>query len=592
MNVAVLARGTPALVVVVLLFFGTLERFELQALNGLFHLRGPSPPQTPISIVAIDEDSFDALNLPWPWPRRLHAELLGRLREGGAAVVGMDLLFSEPSTWGEEDDQALARAVKESGNVVLAAALTESREASFVKKDLNAPLPEIREGAAAFAPVNFTVDADAFVRSTPLVHEHQGRDLPGFALAVYRIAAGAGVVAEPIPGGGVVFINFRGGPRTFDTVSYHRVLGGEVPPETFRGQIVLVGATSLALHDVFATPFASSGTMPGVEIHANLLETLARGIELRRAPRALVALLALLAGALAAWVTARSRPLVALAWVAATVLVYLGAGFAAFVAAEFRLDQIPVPAALVLTYGTTTVEGFIREQRERRRLSRFFSPSVVEEIVRQRDERALGSARRVVSVLFCDIRGFTSLSERLPPEDVAELLREYMTSMTEAAFRHGGTVDKFIGDAIMVLYNAPLDQPEHELRAVETALELGRRAVELSERWAPRLGMPLRNGVGIHTGEAVVGVLGSEQRLEYTAVGDTVNLAARLEGLTRDLPAPIIVSESTYAAVRERFPGRPLGEVTVKGKEIPVRIYGIGADAPEAAAIGGGGSAS
>jgi len=158
---------------------------------------------------------------------------------------------------------------------------------------------------------------------------------------------------------------------------------------------------------------------------------------------------------------------------------------------------------------------------------------------------------------------------------VADLLQEYLTNMTEVVFKHGGTVDKFVGDAIMALYNAPFDQPDHAVRAVQTALEFQERVKALSHRWEAKCGSPLKNGVGINTGEAVVGILGSAQRLEYTAIGDTVNLASRLEGLTKDFGTPVIVSGSTHQIVSRLFGGRYLGEVAVKGKGIPVKIFAI-----------------
>ena len=180
-----------------------------------------------------------------------------------------------------------------------------------------------------------------------------------------------------------------------------------------------------------------------------------------------------------------------------------------------------------------------------------------------------------MTVLFSDIRGFTSMSEKMQPEEVVTFLREYLTVMTEAVFKHGGTVDKYIGDAIMALYNVPFEAPDHALRAVRTALEFQERLQPLAERFTAKHGGTLACGVGIHTGDAVVGTIGSEQRLEYTAIGDTINLGSRLEGLTKDFNVPIIISEATYAEVREQFGVRDLGEVTVKGKVISVKIYAV-----------------
>jgi class 3 adenylate cyclase len=234
-----------------------------------------------------------------------------------------------------------------------------------------------------------------------------------------------------------------------------------------------------------------------------------------------------------------------------------------------------VAFGLVLGYGATVVENFVREQREKQRLSRFFSPDVLRAVVRDRNGQSLRPQRRHVTVLFSDIRGFTTISERLQPEQVDEMLREYLTVMTEVVFRHGGTVDKYIGDGIMALYNAPYEDPEHAVNAIRTALEFQERAMSFSARWEARLGGSIRCGVGINSGIAVVGSLGSRQRNEYTAIGDTVNLAARLESVTKDHGVPIIISEYTYKHVKGRFPTKELDTVTVKGRSQPVKIYGV-----------------
>src|SRR5258708_22451623 len=230
---------------------------------------------------------------------------------------------------------------------------------------------------------------------------------------------------------------------------------------------------------------------------------------------------------------------------------------------------------MLVTYAGTVARNFPQERRQKRRLSRFFSPDVVAEIIRHKDDSKLAATRRRMTVLFSDIRGFTSMSEKMQPEEVVTFLREYRTVVTAAVFKHGGTVDKYIGDAIMALYNVPLEAPAHALRAVRTALEFQERVRPLGERFAARHGGHLACGVGIHTGDAVVGTIGSEQRLEYTAIGDTINLGSRLEGVTKEFSVPIIISEATYAEVREHFEVRDLGEVTVKGKAIPVKIYAV-----------------
>jgi adenylate cyclase len=563
---------------------GLLEAAEQWGFNALFQLRGPQPPQAPVVIISIDEDSFDELNLAWPFPRALHARLLDIVSRGRPAAIGLDIIFAEPSTHGAQDDEALARALGRAGNVILAAGLTEVEGAPYQgvlqsKTDLNPPIKILRKQAAGFGFANPAGDSDSSIRSVRLrrIFDNdaiENKELLSFDLLLYQLAAKAGITVEPSDKTWFL-INYRGGPRTFETVPYYRVLSGEVPPETFAKKIILVGATSPILHDVFSTPFAPQGDMPGVEIHANVLETLIQGIPINRVPWSAVAVLIVAGGFLAVWATNRLRPLQALAVVLALAGGYAAAAFGLFVKGCLWLDIVSVPGALGLGYGTTVLENFIREQREKRRLSRFFSPAVLTEIIRHRSDQALGTGRKRITVLFSDIRGFTTLSEKLAPEQVVEILKEYLTELTEVVFRHGGTVDKYVGDCIMALYNVPLDQPDHAAEAVRTALDFQKATYALSARWKAKLGVEIKNGVGINTGEAVVGTMGSKQRLEYTAIGDTVNLAARLESITKDFRSPVIISESTYQDVRLQFRTRYLGEVTVKGKSIPVKIYAV-----------------
>lgn len=563
-----------AFVGTIVFLLGLLEEVERWGLNQQFRLRGPLAPQSPLVIVSIDEDSFDELNLPWPWPRALHARFLDLVSRGRPAVVGLDIVFAEPSARGLKDDRALGQAVERAGNVILGAALTVVQEALYTKEDLNPPIAPIRERAAGYGPVNFIVDDDAFIRWASPSLRYQGENLPSFSFQVYRAALKAGIPTKPFEGSRFL-INYRGGPKTFPTIPYYRVLNGEVPPETFTGKIVLVGSTSPVLHDLFPTPFAPQGEMPGVEIHANMLETLLQGVQLKRIPRPVMVFFILGAALFAVWAANRIRPLAALTTVSLVAITYAAIGFVAFVWGLLWVDVAPVSITLVLGYGGTVLENFIRVQREKRRLARFFSPAVLEEIVRHRNDQALGTARKRITVLFSDIRGFTSISEKLSPEQVVEILGEYLTKLTEVVFRHGGTVDKYVGDCIMALYNVPFEDAEHAAKAVHTALDFQKCTRELSARWEAKLGVAIKNGVGINTGEAVVGTMGSQQRLEYTAIGDTVNLAARLESITKDFKSPIIISESTYNEIRSHFRTRCLGEVTVKGKEIPVKIYAV-----------------
>jgi adenylate cyclase len=561
---------------------GFLANNELKAVNTQFSLRGPRTPHTPVVIVTIDEDSFVELNMPWPWPRALHGKFLDIVSRGKPAVIALDILFIEPSSRGPADDQAFAKAIARSGKVVLAAGLGEVRDSGWIQKleKIQTPLPELRAGAAAWGPVNILTDRDAFVRRGRLSVDFQDREYPGFDLQIYRLAQAAGIRAAPLPGNPEFWINYAGPPDAFPRVAYSRVVSGEVPPEVFAGQIVMVGATTQLLQDVFPTPFAPFRNMPGVMIHANILDTLLSGIPIRRAPAWVDMGLAMMAGGAAAWAATTFRPLTAFLLVSGVALTYLAGTQAAFRWQRLWMDALPVPLALIVPYVGVVAKNFAQEQLEKRRLSRFFSPNVVKEIVRQKTDAGLGASRRRMTVLFSDIRGFTSMSEKMEPEEVVTFLREYLTEMTEAVFRHGGTVDKYIGDAIMALYNVPFEAADHPAQAVRTALEFQQRLEPLAERFAAKYGGSLRCGVGINTGDAVVGTIGSRQRLEYTAIGDTINLGSRLESITKDFNVPVIISEATWLEVKDLFETRFLGEVTVKGKEIPVKIYTVAERAP------------
>jgi adenylate cyclase len=552
-----------------------LEDLEHWSLDQLFAFRPTRAPTLPVVIVAIDESTIAEMNTQWPFPRALHGRLIRRIADGRPLAIGVDIIFDTPSSRGPADDEALGAAIADARNVVLGAAVTEDIQPFYTRRMLNPPIPVVRRGAAGVAPLNMPTDADNQVRRLPLWTALERERLAGLDVQLHAMLARAGVRVAPLPERRDVLINFRGGPRTYPWVSYYRVVGDEIPAEYWKDKIVLIGPTSEVFHDQFATAFARGGNMPGVEIHANALETLVRGDYIREVPRSMSTALAIVAAVIGCALVMRLRVLRALLAGGALWAVLTLAAFGGFALFDVWMRGMAGTVALVLGWGATAVEHFVREQRERRQLSRFFSPAVVKEVVRHKDEGSLATSRRLVTVLFSDIRGFTSLSEQLQPEQVEEMLREYLTEMTDIVHKHDGAVDKYIGDCVMALYNVPLENPDHAVKAVRTALEFQERTLALSKRWEDKLGIAIRNGVGINTGEAVVGTLGSRQLLQYTAIGDTINLGARLESITKDYKTNIIISESTYALVKGHFVTKELGEVTVKGKTQPVKIYAV-----------------
>ncbi len=570
---------------------------ERWGVNQLFHLRGPIPPLTPIVIISIDEDSFDELDLQWPWPRALHGRLLDIISPGNPAAIGIDLIFAEPSARGPEDDRALALAVERAGNVVLGAALTEVKTSSYSKEDLNPPIDDLLDRAAAFGYVNYRPDADAFIRSASLTRNFQDEALPGFDFHLHRLGSQAGIPSAPLPKEPSFLINFRGGPKTFPTIPYYQVLNGEVGPEAFAGKIVLIGATSPILHDVFPTPFASHGEMPGIEIHANALETLFQGIPLKQAPRGLNLFLIVLAALLAVWLTNRFRPLAAFGLIAALMAGYAASAFLSFAWGRFLFDVSAVPLTLVLGYTATVVENYIQEQRRRALLMKLFSihvsKDVAEAIWQQRDQFLEGgrlrSQKMVVTVLFTDLKGFTPVAEKLDTQALLDWLNNYMEIMAQLVIAHGGVIDDYAGDAIKADFGVPFartteaEVAQDAVNAVECALSMERELSQLNQEWQKQ-GMPtIGTRIGIFTGPVVAGSLGTRDRLKYTTIGDTVNTAARLESLEKDVadpyfaksPCRIMVGEPTLKCLGDRYLTKHVGELSVKGKQQKVSVHRV-----------------
>jgi adenylate cyclase len=354
-------------------------------------------------------------------------------------------------------------------------------------------------------------------------------------------------------------------------------LRDEIDPSYFRDKIILVGSFAPSLHDNFPTPFSASQPMAGVEIQANLVETLLADNPITLFPGWAHALVFIALCAITIWTSIRLKPLRALAVVAGLAAGYVLTCIFSFVDYSAWLSQTPPLLAIALSYGGLTLNNYIREQRERIRtrafLNKYVSSDVADELLEDREGLGLSGKRRHVTVLFSDLRGFTGISEQISPEQAVSLLAEYLSQVTQIIFKHGGTVDKFMGDGVMAIFGAPKSHGDDALRAVKTGLEMIEMVEARSKRWIEIIGKPLKVGVGIHSGDAVVGSIGSELRSDFTAIGDTVNLASRLEGLTKELGVPIVVSESTASEVKGAANLKPLRRVKVTGRETPLLVY-------------------
>ncbi len=538
----------------------------------------PSAREPPgVVVVGIDEPSFAEVGKSWPWPRALHARLIDEVSRAGASVIAFDVLFSEASS--PEDDAELARAIRESGRVVLAGDIDIQKTAHFESVQRVEPLPAFRTAGAVTGLANVEVAGDQVVRRFPQDPEAMWR-----VVAARHEARQGGVPAEgrrPAPG---AMVRYSDGSDVL-YVSYYQALEASklLPPDAIAGRIVLVGLALKTTPEVsagrgpdnYATPFLrySRQFTPGVEVHAQFVAAALAGrsiVPLSGGFTALVAAIVLGAGVL---FLRRFR-------VVRSTALAVSAG-AATVAASFALFEagywLPVSAALgalaALYVGrgaTAYIDEVLRRGEIRRAFEHYVSPAIVAEMTAHPARLVLGGQRRTLTVMFTDLAGFTSMSEGIAPEAVAQILNEHLTLMTRIVLAHGGTIDKFIGDAVMAFWGAPIDDPAHALHGVRAAIEM---QAEM-ERFRREPGRPeLHMRIGLNTGPVVVGNLGSKDRFAYTVIGDAVNLAARLEPLNRLYGTLILLAEDTAAAVGDAVRLRHVDRVRVKGRREPVEIY-------------------
>lgn len=542
---------------------GWLEAWQARGLDLILRLQGRAQPAE-VVIVAVDQRAFDGLDRRQPLPREYLARVIRGLHRAGASVVGVDIILATPTT--EAADADLARAIVDFGDgrgsrVVVVGPLRPG------------PAPLARPAflaAVTQAAAEIPEDSDSVIRRVvPHVPRATGEALPALAVAV---AARAGVTAPPESGEWP--INFIGPARSFLTIPSDAVaaLGAPGAPvaadNPLRGRMVLVGGTFAESRDFYRTPH---GMMPGVEIHANVAHMIATGRFIR--PSSWLAGL----GVSAAVVLAAGVVLLALPPLTGMLVCMLGAvaigvpaSYLAFQRGGYWVDfLLPVLATCLTGLG---VDALAR-RRVRDSFGRYLSRDLLAQVVAA--SPSLRGERREVSILFSDLRGFTTLSESLPPEAVAARLNEYFDAMTSAIFAHAGMINDFVGDAVMAVFGAPLADPEHALHAVQSAAAMERALDELNRRWAGEGLPPLRMGIGVHTGVVFAGNVGGAERIKYTMIGDAVNVASRVEGLNKDLGTTILITEQTLAIVGERARVKDRGPVAVKGRAAPVRVYEV-----------------
>jgi len=594
-----------------------IERIAGRAIDSRLLSRGAKAPNPDIIIVAVDNASLDALGR-WPWPRSTLAQLVDRIAAAGAGVIGFDLIQSEPT----DDDTPLVESIRKAERSVLGyyfdfshtdVASLATRVATYglswnVPADLSGlrlpnatsmrrNLPELSAAAHDLGYFNFQPDVDGSYRRVPLVIRAGDRFAVPLTLAMLHVyqprwnlgvrfrgdhveSIQLGATTIPVAEDGQMLINYRGPAFTFPHVSASRVLAGEIGADVLRDKIVLIGVTATAVADVRVTPF--DGLMPGVEIHANVMDSILSRDFLWSSSSQVVLIESLLIFVLSTVLGAGlsfARGLYGFLLAVVFVVAFYAGSQWLFESTGLCLSILLPMLAVGLTYGGVSVQHFLVEERAKRQVRNAFelyvTPHVARLVSNQPELLALSGEERELTVMFLDIRGFTTISERMraQPQELVALLNAFLDAMTHVVLDHDGTLDKYVGDQVMAFWGAPLPQKDHAQRACRAALALVARLDVLNRDFVKRGWPALGIGIGIHTGPMVVGNMGSSRRLCYTVVGDNVNLAARLEGLNRTYGTAIIASAATIRGAEVL--AREIDIVRVRGKDQAVNIFEI-----------------
>lgn len=554
---------------------GAFEDVELDTVDTRFAIRSEDPPPEDLVVVEIDDVTFDALEIRWPFPRRLHGRVIDRIAADEPKAIGYDVQFSEPSE-NFNSDLALAEAIADAdGRVVLATTEVNRRgEGKFIGSPEDVLEEEL---GGRFGHGVFPNDSGGVIRR--MSYSIEGMK----TLGVATVEVGTGEEVDPGDADSEdgTWIDYLGPPGTIESVSFSRVLRGRTPDGFFRDKYVLVGPSAPSLQDVHPTSVGSDQLMAGAEIQANAIDTVRRGFPLTSAPGGLDVALIVLLGMAAPLASLRFSPLRALAiafgvgvlFTVAAQLAFNSGTVLAFVYPVGTLLAVSV-AVLALHYLTVAFE----RERVRDLFARFVPEDVVDDVIDRAGGLRLGGVQREGTVMFSDLRGFTSFAEKMPVDQVIEVLNRYLTEMSDAILDHGGTLVAYMGDGIMAVFGAPVEQPDHADRALAAAREMiGPRLERFNEYLRSEgIGEGFRMGVGLNSGQVMSGNVGSERRLEYTAIGDTTNTAARLEGMTKGTPHMLFAADSTITAMKER-PGDLVfvDEMEVRGREAKIKLWSL-----------------
>jgi adenylate cyclase len=606
------------------------ERVESLLVDFRFQLRNlMAPPPVPgnIVIVEVDEKSLEKYGR-WPWSRVRQAKLIDRIVQAKPAVLAVDIFYPERES--KKADAVLAKTLaKARGSVVLAAGFDTSAPKAVEPPDflLDNALVNIKdqsrmapEGDAVPVTVTKPKTSIAMLSSQAMLgHVYSPSDLDGklrweylyirYGDDVYpslslmaaaralgktaadiTVYAGRGVLVGgtyiPVEPSGRMRVDYLGRDRTLRYISAADVLSGTFPVSDLKDNIVFLGTTAISTYDFVVTPF--SARMPGVEKNATVVENILNKRFLKNIPVSVVSLMVLITGLILSLMLPQVRAMHGIVLSLALMAVFAAANQYFFAYRGYYANFFYPFANMALISVFAGSYKYLTEERKAKELktmfSHYVSPKIVEELLKNPELAKLGGYRREITVLFSDVRGFTTFSESRKPEEVVEHLNEYLHEMTDIIFKWDGTLDKFVGDEIMAFWGAPLEQPNHAELAIKCALNMSDKLEELQEKWRAEGKYPLDNGIGINTGDVLVGNIGSaDKKMDYTIIGDHVNLGARVETLTRKYDSRVLITEFTFEKIKHlveegelyRVDMKEMDTVKVKGKEIPVKIFGI-----------------
>lgn len=559
----------------------------------------PRDVDSRIKILGIDESSLATVG-KWPWPRNIVAELTDKLMANGALAVWPDIYYSDKSQ-NPEEDHAWAKVVAVYPRVFLPVYFDfQTRKVDDQVKIERLQKPVIPIDPEQTGHINVIPDDDRVVRKVMLGISHQETRVPAISVRLANLLLPSdrklvwtednrwlqGDTSLRI--GPQNELSFSYATKPFDqrieTISIARVLSGEIDPAYFAGSVVLIGPHAMGLDDSYYTPASKTLQMYGVVIHANIMQSLLDGKIYTRASLPVGLTLIVLMGLFAYFSMERVRAKWSILIMVGLLAVYTVAEVVVFQTLKVLLPYLYVISTIISVYIFSVVSQYLQERKERGRVTgifgRYVSKAVVQEILSSKEEIKVGGVRKDITLMFVDIRGFTPLSEKMEPEDIIKILNEYLDLCSRAVFAQEGTIDKFMGDGVMAIFGAPVEQDDHPKRAVRAALQMQKESGKLAEHLLERYGRTVSFGVGINSGPAVVGNIGSHERLDYTAIGDTVNLAARLESNAK--PGQILISKMTYERLKDWFRVTALDPIKVKGKEHLVEIYQIEGEFDEA----------